>query len=735
MIRPKFLPRGFLSAPTGVDLKRYHLCVLGPLALGLSTGLQFMMTALLLLGPSNYAGFVPQLIHYDKRTFRPEHDLQLFVGGILLALVAAGVMVWRWRLKLAVIEAPKAAASMASSALLAGVLAATSMIVYVLLLCAGWFSRDFGTANSAIRPPLSVLEAIAMLVPCAVALICAAVELEYGFCHSVESSKRSERWRLSVNKVLRYAVPVFIVLALGVPPGKWCYLAGQFFRSDGCLHLNFFMMGPALSFVHGNAFGTEIYSLYGIGWPLLASLLSHFSALTYANLIGMEIVYGCVYYVAVFFLLRSCFKQELWAAFAAVLAIYWQVFSGMNSGDVIWQFASSTIMRQPLDVWFFLALVMLQRSGRKRWAIAAGCACALGKFFETETGVYLVVTFAIYLVLQAGLAPSASAPAGKRGGFIALLLFCASAAVTSLPLFLYASRGTLFTRSFWHGWVEPLILYPAWGIFALPIAELPDAPVVLFLVMVLLYVAVFAYASLKAMHRAASQGDVLLAPLAAYGLALLLLFVSRSHPFNLSHVMGPFAIMVAAVSFRACQLFSPPLEDTSFPYALTGGLFLLLFSKADFQRYPSFLGSGLANTPTGGVSLQSNPPDIAGLPPAYGVFARDFQKLCSAVKTLAPDGKGVAILDPQDTLIYSAANARPWSRYTSLFQMTMTRQSLDDIRANLVTGLPHYVVVQGKSADRSPDWEFIWAPLYAAVTNRYRLDQTVGPYEIWRSDQ
>ena len=91
-------------------------------------------------------------------------------------------------------------------------------------------------------------------------------------------------------------------------------------------------------------------------------MLSHFSALTYGKLVGLEIVYGCVYYLALFFLLRSCFKQELWAAFGVVLAIYWQIFSGMNSNDVVWLFPSSTMMRHPMDVWFFLALVMHQRS-------------------------------------------------------------------------------------------------------------------------------------------------------------------------------------------------------------------------------------------------------------------------------------------------------------------------------------------------------------------------------------
>ena len=218
---------------------------------------------------------------------------------------------------------------------------------------------------------------------------------------SPESASRFEQAYLRVGKVLRYAVPVFILLVLGVPPESWRYLAGQFFGTDSCHHLNFFVMGPALSFAHGRAFGAEIYSQYGIGWPLLASALSRFGALTYGNLVGIEIVYGCIYYVALFCLLRTCFHQETWAAFGTVLAIYWQIFSGVSVGEAIWQYPSSTLMRHPLDVWFFLALVMHQRSGRMLWAAGAGVAGGLGVFFETETGALSADHFC-HLLLVAG---------------------------------------------------------------------------------------------------------------------------------------------------------------------------------------------------------------------------------------------------------------------------------------------------------------------------------------------
>jgi hypothetical protein len=731
-MKPGFLQRLVLSAPDGIDLKHYWLCLLGPLALGLSAGIQATMTALMVLGPSDDRGYADQLTEYGRRIARPEHDLPIFVAGAALTLAAVLVAVWYWRAKLACLEAAKVAGTMTASALLQGVLAVTTLLSFLLLVSSCWFSWDFQSAPSAARPLPGLSDGVSMLLPGAVALLCAILDLECGWLPSTASARRFELARQRISKILLYAVPLSIILVVGVPPGRWRYLAGQIFGTDGCHHLNFFMMGPALSFAHGKAFGTEIYSQYGIGWPLLASTLSHLSALTCANLVGLEIVYGCVYYVTLFLVLRNCFKQELWAAFGVVLAIYWQMFSGVGSDAVIWTFPSSTIMRHPMDVWFFLALVMHQRSARTCWAGLAGLAAAFGVFFETETGVYLLVTFLAYTVLQTGLAAAERRVVGVKGWLLPLLAFYLTVAVTLLPLLLYASRGALFTRAFWRGWVEALVAYAGQGVGALPIAELPDAPLIFFLIMVTLYLAVIAYAVVRAWHQSTGLGTVLLATVAAYGLALLLLFVSRSHPFNLCHAAIPFAVVLTALMFQGYKALERRRLHSLLPYALLGGLVLLLLTKPEFQRYPSLLASIFTEAPTGGLSLRSTPADISGLPPAVGDFVREFNDLTSAIRTLAPDGRNVAILDPNDTLLYSAANLTPWSRYASLFYMALTQQSLDDIRNDLLIRSPRYVVIRGQNATRSPNWEFVWTPLYQAVTNRYVLHQTVGSYEIWQ---
>jgi hypothetical protein len=688
------------------------------------------MTAFLLLGPASNTELASQLSPYGASIVRPEHDLLIYIAGAAFTLFMAWLLVWYWQGKLASVEPPRASGFMTAAGALQGVLAAASMIVYAFLLCSRWFSSDFQGVSS-VRPAIDEFEALRLLVPCLLALICAAVDLECGLDQSARSAGRLARAYVRLGRVLRYALPAFIVLVVGIPPERWRYLAGWIFEKDAFQHLNFFFMGPALAFSHGKAFGTQIYSQYGIGWPLLASTLARFSALTYGNLVGMEIVYGCIYYVALFFLLRTCFKHEVWAAFGVILAIYWQIFSGGRPQELMWQYPSSTMMRHPLDVWFFLALVMHQRSGKTLWAAAAGVAAGLGVVFETETGLYLLVTFVIYAALRAGLRSDEGRPAGWKGLLVPLVIFCGAVAATLFLVLLYASRGTLFTGAFVKGWVEALIAYGSSGVGALPIAELPDSPLIAFMIMIAVYLGVIAYVGRRTLCRDASRGEVLLAALAAYGLAVLLLFVGRSHPFNLCHTTPPFAVLITALLFRCYAALPGPLQNSALLLALTGGLSLLLLTKAQFQSYPSLLSSAFQEAPTAGLSLRSNPPDISGLPPTYEQFASEVQDICSAIHTLAPDGEGVAILDLDDAMLYSVANACPWSRYTSLFRMAWTSQSLDGIRNDLVARSPRFVVIRGPKMPRPSTWDFVWAPLYEAVTQHYVLHRTVGPYEIW----
>ncbi|PWU14145.1 MAG: hypothetical protein C5B50_17895 [Verrucomicrobia bacterium] len=833
------------TPPEGIAANSYYLHLAGPLLFALSLSLQLTVTAFLLFGVSHDRSFENQVTVLGRLWVRPERDMALYVGGIIFSMVAAVGSAFWWRSRIvrfakqagegtgrdaAKSAAPgnqefltRGAAAMFSAALLLGCLAGLSMGAFLLLLSSHFASHEFGPIYSSVREPLPTFDGLRLLVPAVLAVGCAVVELRSKKAGGIlrpapngtaqQYPERRVRARglqdlvgrvpsRGADRLLCWGIPAVIILVIAVPRGAAAWLAGRMLETDNLHHLNFFFMAPALSFAHGKAFGTEIFSQYGIGWPLVASFLARISALTYANLVCVEITYGCIYFIGLFFLLRSVFQNSVWAAIGVVLAVYWQIFTGMHRTGVPWTAPSLTLMRHSMDVWFFWALFKYQSQRRFLWLELSGVAIGLGIFFETETGLYLMAAFFLYSLLLAGQpvaqvsnllyrrlpigrpsdqkrapgsqagstaiqqignlrydegsaknakgradegvrAPGESQPI--RSAALVFVVGCAFAALTLLPLLAYASRGALLTRAFWRGWTEPLFLFGSWGVSAMPIAELPDVPLLSFICIVAVFLSVVIWAATRALHCAVTDGEALLAVVAAYGLACLLLFVNRSHPFYMWRVLVPFAAVATALLFQAAKFArtgaSALLSGNPWPSPLLSfvliGVVVLLLTKPEFRRYPSLASALFRRVNEPGLSLMSEPVDVAGLPDERGGFVQEFREVASAVRAIAPGGRDVAILDAFDTPIYCAAHAEPWSRNTPLFDMALTKSFIEEIGQKLMESPPRYVVVLGQkrlahrdlAADQA--WDFIRSPLYWVVTNRFRLRHTVASYEIW----
>ena len=100
-----FVQQPVLSVPTGVDADRYSLCLLGPLALGLSVGIQVTMTGFLLLGSGDDPALAGQLTEFGSKVTRPEHDLLIYIAGaaftlfMFLMLVVVFMVMWAFTRK------------------------------------------------------------------------------------------------------------------------------------------------------------------------------------------------------------------------------------------------------------------------------------------------------------------------------------------------------------------------------------------------------------------------------------------------------------------------------------------------------------------------------------------------------------------------------------------------------------------------------------------------------------
>ena len=288
-----------------------------------------------------------------------------------------------------------------------------------------------------------------------------------------------------------------------------------------------------------------------------------------------------------------------------------------------------------------------------------------------------------------------------------------------------------FTKAFLQGWLQPLTLYGNWGVSALPMIGLGDAPVMFFMLIVMAYLSVIGYAVIKWLRSTASKGEIFLAVVAAYGLLLLLQFVNRSHPYNLCHIAVPFAIVVTALIYKCNQWLLPWLRQSSFPFIWTGGIILVLLTAPTFWAYPSLLASFFTTAPQGGLALLSSPTDVSGLPADKEGLINEFHCVVSEMQNVAHDGGEVAVLDVDGANLCHAANLNPWSRYGMLFDMCLTSNMVEDVKHDLIDRAPRWVVIKSQNSPRLQCWEFIWTPLYQIVKDRYELYQTIGSFEIW----
>ena len=309
------------------------------------------------------------------------------------------------------------------------------------------------------------------------------------------------------------------------------------FQRDELHHWNFFAFGPALAFSHGSAMASGVYSQYGCALPMLLAWGQSIVPLTYANTIGMSIACGSGYFVLLYIFLRMLLKSAGWAATGAILAVTLQLFCGIGGDELIWNYPSSTMLRHPIDVLCFIALLLHQRRQRVGWFYLAAALVGLAVLFELDTGIHLAIVFGFYwLVLHVR---------SLRNNWRPPLVAYTIAVTTWMTGLLIGAHGHIFFKDFWNGYFEGMHIQAFMGLGLLPFGILPLPALGTFAAIVILYITCIGWGVWSHAAGERSTAKLFLSVLAAYGLGIMLLFVGRTHPLNLFHVMVPLAIVIA----------------------------------------------------------------------------------------------------------------------------------------------------------------------------------------------
>ncbi|MEA3186210.1 MAG: hypothetical protein QOD99_40 [Chthoniobacter sp.] len=707
---------------------------------GVLIGLQVMLSALVLFGPAELkTEVIQQLTRCGLVFFHPERDVPIYALGCTFTAFLIAVFAWflRRRFSSADINVREYLIDHAAAQLLALAVLTAAQI--------GWlFALRWMFVFEKIPVPAFPLVILVLPTIASLALMLEAV------ARKLPAAPRSlVRWlnapdqvcelpqNFSFHRALDLVVPVALFAVIYIPGAS--RLAGRIFLQEEFHHWDFFAMGPALAFHHGKALGTDSFAQYGVGWPLLFNALSGFIPITYGSFIQLGTLYASAYFIGIYALLRLMLTRVAWAAVGVFFALSLQLFHGIDATDVMWRWPSSTVMRSAMDVWFFIALWFHLRSGKGAWVLGAGALVGLAVLFETDTGIYLALMFAAYWIFSLGLAN------------IRLIQGLAAFAVGGIVLLgglAIASHGTLTRGEFWSGWTESLRSYGA-GVSLLPIATVPDSTLLFFAFIIALYFSEMGSALVALLRRESSPATVLRGCIASYGLLVMILFVGRSHPSNIFHVLVPFGIVAtvlvsqmhgrlatyAGQRERATREFCSPMTNLA-PWSAFAAVVLWLLINPAFRNYPGLLQSMSDGAVPTGLCLLHDQHDVCDLPPAASNYVAAFDATMRAIRERATGGQSLAVLDDTDTIFDLAAGVKPWWRYSPGFAAITRRTELDALESVLVNQSPHFVFIRANDFHaRAFNTEDVWREVHSIVERRYTLDSNTGIFQIWRRNE
>jgi hypothetical protein len=716
--------------PTILSLRSSKfLDVWHPVLCGGAVGLAEMLGALVAFGRQERSPeLVAQLTQTGQIWIHPERDLPIYVAGCALTVLVIAALAW-WK-------GPQIPAEGRALAWIQVALCGAALLLQVSLL-----------GVLPLQPADSWPNRVLLFFPGLAALVVAGLGPRGGNgvrnpptdspapAGSLLGGAAPPPW--SWREML---LPVALVLLLFIP--DWRQLAGRFFLVDEFHHWDYFAMGPTLALSHGVALGTDAYTQYGVGWPLVFYLLSPVLAISYGHMILVGVTYACAYFMGLYVLLRIVLGKPIWAAAGVFLAMGLHVFHGLGPDDVIWCWPSSTLLRSPMDVWFLLALALQLRTRRACWALAAGAGVGLALLFDTDTGLYLAAAWMGAWVLSRRCA-------GERPRSAPVLAGVGVAVAVALLGLAAGSRGTLVTAEFWKGWSEALVRYSG-GVGALPIADLPLAYLLGFCAMVAVYLGALGVAVVRAWRRQLQVGELWLGVVAGYGLMTLVWFVGRSYPHGLVHVSVPSCLVAVTALARLHSRLERSLAGASgavgravrsgvvrvLPAACLAAALFALWASPAFPVYP---GLWVGSSPPQGFCLLQAPEDICGLPAELRPYAEHLHAVAARMRAAAIEGRTVAVLDYAGPLLYLMAGLAPWSRYSPVFPALLFQSEVVQLQEQLASSGPDVVVMCDRLNPAMPlgGWyrsteRDVWRAVHQTVQGHYRLESTFGPFEVWR---
>lgn len=486
---------------------------------------------------------------------------------------------------------------------------------------------------------------------------------------------------------------VFVGILIFVPDMDKV-LARMFVR-DQFYHIDSFVMAPAWARAQGLTLNVDVISEYSMVIPAVFSFLAKFmGGLNYHNITALLITVTILYYAGLYAFLRQWLGSLLMASCGVLLAVKLQMFH-WGVSPMIWQFPSATVVRYVFDLPVLWLLWQHCRDPRVNYLWAAGLLCGLAMAWMQDTGLYLLLTFYVYITvdfLTSGLGFKAfqdrkSLTAGAGLFLVPLLMGFFVLALFQGP--------AVLSREFWANSVEFIGLFlNGWG--ALPVYDgLKERQFFAFFmgfIIPVVYVGTLIFMGTLCFLKKIERRNLFVPILCVYGLGLYHYFINRSAVSSYYVVCIPFVAVICFWFQEIVSLWGTRMARNIKAAALVAVTGALMTSYL-FTYYPNMLG----------LAAFDWEPEKKAYKEEF-----DFEKDAALIRKLTGVQDRVALISSFETKILMDAGRKPFFYYFPLIESNHmklasfrgtylhTYARMQKTIAQLQEGKPEYIFVEKK---------------------------------------
>ena len=514
------------------------------------------------------------------------------------------------------------------------------------------------------------------------------------FFQKVSISLEDRKINTILTRVFNIVIPALIILLLFVPDLKSVF--ARIFMEDLLYHYDGIIMGATWAFLKGLKIHMDIVYQHGIGLPIVIGILTKISGgLSYENVIRILMYLSLVYFILCYFFMKTWLRSALVAFVGMMLIIKFQVFHYGVSNPYIWKHPSNLPIRFLLDLPCLLFILLHLRTSQKRYLLLSGFTVGLALFYMTDSGIYLFVTFFVYLISLLILPQHRDLLYRSKRD----CLFIASCFL--VPIFIFLTLlwthlgGFIFTKQFWFNFSETTQLFLN-GLFVLPIYTLIEEKYFqgffAGFVVPLLYLINLLFLGGSVLTKKMERERLFPFLLSVYGLCLYHYYMGRS-----SHTY--FYVVIIPLIFILCywlKEFVQSLSTTGRQAVL--GLtaffsFSALFMTQSFIEYPNVLA----------IKKISYEKERQLLAKEYS-----FEKDAALIRNLTVEDEPVALFSSFEVALLMAADRKPFFYYFPLTNpryrnmkdfggtYLITQERLQRTLDQLEKEKPRYIFVEGK---------------------------------------